>query len=133
MNSSSDSIHDRTVLGEARKPVDRRLVGFLILLALTIVAGLLIWQTFGGAQTAAPLTGERFLAANPEFLAVESYAAWQPATSTQALPAEEASLALNPELMVVARYAKLGDDHAFLAQNPELSAVRRYEQLRAAE
>jgi hypothetical protein len=133
MNSSSGTIHDPAVLRAEQRAEDSRVIAFFIVLALAIVAGLLIWQAFNGVEAGAPLAGRQFLAANPEFLAVESYAAWHPATSTQALRAEETVLARNPELKVLAQFATVQDDHAFLAQNPELSAVRRYEQLKAGE
>ncbi|MDT8307111.1 MAG: hypothetical protein RRC07_14360 [Anaerolineae bacterium] len=124
MNANTVSGQDVHDMGRSsRGPL---LIGVLIVLALLVAGGSILWQGSRAAQTAAPLTGERFLAANPELKAAQGYAAWSGAAAGETALSADAFLARNPELKAVARFAATGDEHAFLAQNPELKAVRRY-------
>lgn len=131
MDSGSGALPGPVVHDE-RPAGNRRVFAFLIVVTLIIIVGMLIADANNAAQTAT-LGEEAFLATNPEFLAVESYAAWHPQATTAQLLAHDAFLARNPELNAVARYTALGDNHEYLAQNPELSAVRRYAEVRAED
>jgi hypothetical protein len=96
-----------------------------VLLALVVISGLSVWQGIAQDKTVAPaaarLSGERFLAQNPELSVAARYTVAQD---------EAAFLAQNPELSAAARYtaasAVTHDEAAYLAQNPELSAAARY-------
>lgn len=131
MNTNTVSGH--VLHDEGRSSRGPLLIGVLVVLALLVAAGSILWQGSRAAQTAAPLTGDRLLAANPELKAAQGYAAWSGAAAGEADLSVDAFLARNPELKAVARFAETGDDHAFLAQNPELKAVRRYAALKADE
>ena len=102
-----------------------------LLLALLVIGAILIWPAASDAPSAVQsLSGERFLAQNPELSAAQRYAAAPNAASG------EQFLARNPELMVAARYAEALEalsGERFLAQNPELSVARRYVELQVAQ
>jgi hypothetical protein len=90
----------------------------LVLLGVILVTSAPAPVTVGAVSQ--PLTGDRFLAANPELVLFRH-------TRASAATASEASfLAQNPELSGF-RYARavVIDDASFLAQNPELLVFRR--------
>lgn len=131
MNTST--VSDHSIHDEGRSSRGLLLIGVLLVLALLVAGGSILWQGRSAAQASAPLTGERFLAANPELKAAQGYAAWSGAAAGETAVSTAAFLARNPELKAVAHFAERGDDHAFLAQNPELKAVRRYAAVKADE
>lgn len=100
-------------------------LGAAALLALIVISVIVLWQAFAAGQAVAPvlapLSGDRFLAQNPELSVAARYGAAQDATRF---------LARNPELIVAARYAAaitlVEDSASFLHRNPELSAAARY-------
>lgn len=123
MNSSSGTIHGPAIYGVELWEGYRRVIAFVIVLALLVVAGLLLSQAYNAMEMAAPLAGEHQPATTGEIVAVESYAAWRPSASIQVLLAQEAFLARNPELKLVARYHATGDNHRPLAQDRWLPAL----------
>lgn len=130
MKSSSGAIPGPVLQGEERPSRDARVIGFFIVLALIVVAGMLLGQEYERRQTApATLAGEQRLAVNPELKVAYRPPVRTEASAVETLLARDAFLARNPELKVAAPAMSVRDDHAFLAQNPELSAARRYVEL----
>lgn len=124
---NSKTISSPFIRGAKGPTIDVGTVLALAFLALLVVAAILLWQAPSAVQPISqPLSGERFLAQNPELSVARRYAV------TADTVREEWFLARNPELMVAARYASSAGEAAFLAQNPELSIARRYTQLQAA-
>lgn len=134
MKGSSSALPGPVIHGEERPSSDRRVIAFIIILVLAVIAGLLLWQAYDRAQPAAvDLTGEQRLAENPELKVAYRLPVRTEASVLETLLARDAFLAQNPELKVLAQVTTAGDDDAFLAQNPELSAARRYAEMTAGE
>lgn len=127
MNTNTVSGH--TIHGEQDSSRGALLIGMLVVLALVAAAGSIQWQGSSAVQSAAPLAGERFLAANPELKAAQGYAAWSGAAAGETAQSSAAILARNPELRFVAPDAFDTEQAADVSAYRWIAMAQAYERM----
>ena len=127
MNTNTFSGH--TIHDEQHSSRGPLLIAMLLVLALVAAGGSILWQGSGTAVTTAPLTGERFLAANPELKAAQGYAAWSGAAAGDIAQSSAAILARNPELRFVVRDAFDTEQAADVSAYRWIAMAQAYERM----